>query len=162
MMILLITLLMSPMKNGPIKNYMIHWGANIFLECRTVSPSEILSICLSIHPSVHQYMFRNGQILEKMSEKYGEHNYLSKSRKVESAITDLRIVANLTIRHKDSQKSVTGANLFSSIFTSSVVQIYQHQRMKYSLASPSTSQGAWMRSKRRMSMYSLMKRQESE
>ena len=36
-------------ENGPIKNYMIHWGANISLERRTVSPSEGLSIGLSIH-----------------------------------------------------------------------------------------------------------------
>ena len=40
-------------ENGPIKNYMIHWGANISLECRTVSPSEGLSIGLSIHLPIY-------------------------------------------------------------------------------------------------------------
>ena len=56
-MMTLITLLMSPMKNGRIKNYMTHWGAKMSLECRTGSPSEGLSISLSIdlpiYPSIH-------------------------------------------------------------------------------------------------------------
>ena len=126
-MTLLITLLMSPIKNGWIKNYMIHCGANISLECRTVSPSVGLSIVPSIHLSIYPSIRPSVQNCQIMAKMYGQHKHLSKAHKVKPALTDLRILAILTTV-KPRNNGFEGTK-YSSLLQKSIIANTESKKM---------------------------------